>query len=347
MAFPSKRRWLALAAGACILVLAAACSSPQAPAPEDDGAGTPEPEAAAEPVTIRVVSAWAEGNTMNDALVMLQERVREASGGRLVIEWGGGPEAIPSAQLAEALRNGVVDMAWTAHTYNVSQIPVVEGAKLSRLTPWEERDTGAFDFYQRVYEEGLNAHYLGRGTPGLTYNLYTTVPISGTADFQGLVIRVTPAYSAFVTALGASPVTTDPGEVYTALERGMVQGYGWPSVGIADFGWDEATRFIIDPPFYQVDVMAALSRAAWEALPADLQEVLTQAMQEVEREAHAHFQDLVAQDRAALQEKGIEVTTLPPAEAETYLNLAYEAGWEQVTARDPELAPELRRLLEQ
>ena len=47
----------------------------------------------------------------------------------------------------------------------------------------------------------------------MTYNLYTTVPIKGIDDFKGLTIRVTPAYKAFVEALGAAPVATDPGEV--------------------------------------------------------------------------------------------------------------------------------------
>jgi TRAP-type C4-dicarboxylate transport system substrate-binding protein len=94
--------------------------------------------AAEKPVTIKAVSAWAQNNKMNDAFWMLQKKVKEKSKGRLEMTWGGGPEAIPSFQLVEALRNGVVDVAWTAHTYNVAQLPVVEGAKLSKLTPWKE-----------------------------------------------------------------------------------------------------------------------------------------------------------------------------------------------------------------
>ena len=91
---------------------------------------------------VKVVSAWAQNNKMNDALWMLQKKVKEKSNGQLEITWGGGPEAIPAFQLVEALRNGVVDLAWTAHTYNVAQLPVVEGAKLSKLTPAQEREKG-------------------------------------------------------------------------------------------------------------------------------------------------------------------------------------------------------------
>jgi len=112
---------------------------------------TATPALAAE--KLKVVSAWAQNNKMNDALWMLQKKVKEKSNGELEIVWGGGPEAIPAFQLVEALRNGVVDLAWTAHTYNVAQLPVVEGAKLSKLTPAQEREKGVFAFYQEVYQK--------------------------------------------------------------------------------------------------------------------------------------------------------------------------------------------------
>ena len=44
-------------------------------------------------------------------------------------------------------------------------------------------------------------------------------------------MRITPDYRDFFQTLGATVVQTPPGEVYTALERGVVDGYGWPSPG--------------------------------------------------------------------------------------------------------------------
>jgi TRAP-type C4-dicarboxylate transport system substrate-binding protein len=296
-------------------------------------------------VALKAVSAFPQNNKMNDAFWMLQKKVREKSKGQLEITWGGGPEAIPTFQLVEAIRNGVVDIAWTAHTFNVAQIPVAEGAKLSKLTPWEERGKGVFDFYQKTYQNKLNAYFLGRGAPGLTYNLYTTVPVKNMGDFKGMTIRVTPAYKAFVEALGAAPVTTDPGEVYTALERKMVRGYGWPSLGISDFGWDEVTKFVIEPAFYQVDVIALVHINAWNKLQKDLQNVLNTSMQEVEREAHEHFAKLISQDREKIKKKGVQEVKLSGEEGEKYLQTAYEASWKEVLKKDPQLGAQLRDLL--
>jgi TRAP-type C4-dicarboxylate transport system substrate-binding protein len=301
--------------------------------------------AAEKTVTLKAVSAFPQNNKMNDAFWVFQKVVKEKSKGMLEITWGGGPEAIPTFQLVEAIRNGVVDLAWTAHTFNVSQVPVVEGAKLSRLSPSDERKRGVFDFYQKAYQGKLNAYYLGRGTPGLTYNLYTTVPVKAIADFKGLTIRVTPAYKAFVEALGAAPVTTDPGEVFNALQRKMVQGYGWPSLGISDFGWDEVTKFVINPPFYQVDVAMLVHINAWNKLSKDLQDVLNASTQEMEREALDHFMKLISQDREKIKKKGVQEANLPKEESEKYLQIAYEAAWKEVLKKDPQSGAQLRDLL--
>jgi len=296
-------------------------------------------------VTLKLVSAFPQNNRMNNALWMLQKKVKEGSKGRLEIIWGGGPEAIPTFQLVEAIRNGVVDLAWTAHTFNVAQLAVAEGAKLSRITPWDERKKGVFDFYQKAYQGKLNAYFLGRGAPGLTYNLYTTVPVKSMSDFKGMTIRVTPAYKAFVDALGAAPVTTDPGEVFNALQRKMVQGYGWPSLGISDFGWDEVTKFVIEPAFYQVDVIALVHINAWNKLPKDLQEVLNASIQEVEREAYEHFSKLISQDREKIKQKGVQEVVLSKEEGEKYLQTAYEAAWKEVLRKDASSGAQLRDLL--
>lgn len=309
------------------------------------GSGSQPSLAAEKAITLKAVSAFPQNNRMNDGLWIFQKKVKEKSKGELEIAWGGGPEAIPTFQLVEAIRNGVIDLAWTAHTFNVSQLPVVEGAKLSKLTPWDERKKGIHDFYQNAYQKKLNAYYLGRGTPGLTYNLYTTVPVKSIGDFKGMTIRVTPAYKAFVEALGAAPVTTDPGEVFGALQRKMVQGYGWPSLGISDFGWDEVTKFVIEPAFYQVDVTTLVHIQAWNRLPKDMQEVLNASIQEMEREASEHFAKLISQDREKIKKKGVQEVRLSGEEAERYLQTAYEASWREVLKKDQASGAQLRDLL--
>ena len=82
----------------------------------------------------------------------------------------------------------------------------------------------------------MNAIFLARLVDNNPFHLYLNKQINK-PDLTGLKIRITPVYRDFFQALGATVVQTAPGEVYTALERGVVDGYGWPITGIFDLGW--------------------------------------------------------------------------------------------------------------
>src|SRR5438045_9518602 len=83
--------------------------------------------------------------------------------------------------------------------------------------------------------------YLSRIVDFSPFHLYLTKKIDK-PDLAGLKIRITPVYRDFFQALGATVVQTPPGEVYTALERCVVDGYGWPIHGICDLNRQEQTN---------------------------------------------------------------------------------------------------------
>ena len=64
-------------------------------------------------------------------------------------------------------------------------------------------------------------------------------------------------------------MTTPPGEVYTALERGVVDGYGWPIGGIFDLNWQEKTKYRVDPGFYDAEVSLIMNLDAYKKLHAE------------------------------------------------------------------------------
>ena len=80
-----------------------------------------------------------------------------------------------------------------------------------------------------------------------------------------------------VEALGGTTVTTAPGEVYTALERGVVDGYGWPVSGIFDLGWEKVTKFRLEPAFYSVEVGVLVNNDVWKGLSDAQKKVLNDA----------------------------------------------------------------------
>lgn len=296
-------------------------------------------------VTLRLVSAWPGHINMNDGLRVFEKLVNERGKGKIQIKLLGGPEVIPAMEQVKAVKNGTVDMAWLPATYMVSLVPEANCFELTRFTPAEERKNGFFENFNEIFAKKANAIYLGRGTPGLNFNLYTNFPVTKLEDFKGKMIRVTPAYKELVRSIGASPAAIEPGEVYSALERGVVEGYGWPATGVSDWGWDAKTKYIIEPGFYQVDVFALINKSQWDKLSAEQKKVLNDAAIEMENQMEKHFKELAAKERKVLTEKGIKVMQLSPEDSKVYLQHAFDAVMEVVMKSSPEYGPKLKAIL--
>jgi TRAP-type C4-dicarboxylate transport system substrate-binding protein len=296
--------------------------------------------AAAATVTLRAVTAWPTNDDIqNRGFMMFLRKVEQRSGGRIRVNWVGGPEAIPPFELGEAARRGLVDLAWVSAAYYLPNLPEAAVFDFSELTVQEERASGAFEYINRIHQRKMNVYVLGRGSAGVGYSIYTTQPVAKVDDFRGLRIRVSPVYVPFVRALGATPVVMPGGEIYTALERGVVQGFTWPEIGIRVFKWDEVIKYKVYPPYWQIDIVNLINLDRWQKLPKEVQDTLLQISLEVEKELPAVFAPLVRQENAALRAKGIQIVYLAAEERAKYRNLARSSAWEWVrqnVKEDPE-----------
>lgn len=275
---------------------------------------------------------------------LFTDAVQSDSKGEIRFQLVGGPEAIPPFEQIEAIRKGVVDMALLPAAYFVAQMPEADAMKLSPHSPMEERKRGIFAFYRELMEKHLDVIYLGKVTGGISYHLYLRKPLKG-PDLKGLKIRVTPIYEPFVRALGGAGVTTAPGEVYVALERAIVDGFGWPSIGVQEMGWEEVVRYVIDPGFYQTDVCVLMNRKTWDALPASEKKLIARAVEKAERETYELSRKLAGQERQLLLSRGVQAIEFRDNEKEFYLDTAYRAGWEKVIAKSPVIGGHLRKLM--
>src|SRR5205807_1166059 len=109
------------------------------------------------------------------------------------------------------------------------------------------------EWINKIWQEKANMYYLARVVEFTPFHLYLNKRIDK-PDLTGLKIRITPVYRDFFQSMGAAVMTTAPGEVYTALERGVIDGYGWPIHALFDLNWQEKTKFRVDPGFYNAEV---------------------------------------------------------------------------------------------
>lgn len=297
----------------------------------------------AQEVTLRAVSSFQEGTAFARPFEEFLEKVNADGKGVVRITYIGGPKAMPPFEVGNAVKSGVVDIGNVTSAFYTNLMPEAEALKLATRTIQEQRQNGAWEYLNKLHNEKLNAHYLARTGDGVPFHLYLNKPIDK-ADLKGLTIRVTPIYRAFFTELGANLVQTAPGEVYTALERGVVDGYGWPIQGIFDLGWQEKTKYRVDPGFYQVDVNILVNLDRWKKLTDAQRAVLTKAAQWVEQR-NARNAEINAAEVKRQAEAGIRTIALTGAELARWNTTAQDAGWAYVKKIAPERADEMRKLL--
>ncbi|HEY7245098.1 MAG TPA: TRAP transporter substrate-binding protein DctP [Xanthobacteraceae bacterium] len=299
--------------------------------------------AAAGQVTLRAVSAFAEKTTYSRPFELFVERVNEAGKGVVQINYIGGPKAMPPFEVGNALKGGVIDVANATGAFYTNVMPEADAWKLTQRPMSELRQNGGYDYMAKLYAERMNAIFLARHTDNNPFHLYLNKPIDK-ADLTGLKLRITPVYRDFFQALGATVVQTAPGEVYTALERGVVDGYGWPITGIFDLGWQEKTKYRVDPGFYSAEVSILVNKSRWDSLSEEQRDILRKAGARAEDEAAAHFTEENKKDIERQAAAGIQVIKLNGAAAKSYLDKAYEAGWSGVIRQSSEHGPKLQQL---
>lgn len=298
---------------------------------------------AAQEVTLRAITAFGTTTTFSRDFMAFVDHVNAQGEGLVQIDLIGGPETMPPFEVGSAVSSGVVDIANVTGAFYGNLLPLADALKLSEFTAAEMRENGAHDFINALHEEQMNVHYLARTGVGTPFHIYLTQPIDG-PSLEGLRIRTTSVYRAFIDALGGVPVQTAPGEVYTALERGQVEGYGWPAQGILDLGWHEHTRYRVDPGFYNVEVNLLVNLDTWNSLSDEQRDFLTEMG--IWTEALSDENAAINEAEYALQaEAGIETIALSDEDAAQWLDIAYDAAWAVAEEIDAEAAAELRQLI--
>src|SRR5260221_229853 len=126
--------------------------------------------------------------------------------------------------------------------------------------------------------------------------------------------------------MNAQVMTTAPGEVYTALERGVIDGYGWPIHALFDLNWQEKTKYRVDPGFYNAEVALIMNLDKYKSLTAAQRDYLERKAQAYE--AQNDFWKTYNQSEAKRQaEAGIQVIAFDAATSRAYVEKAKQIGW--------------------
>lgn len=280
-------------------------------------------------VELKLWSGWP--NMMDPAkpgLQLLQDMINEkGKAANISIRYIGGPEIFGPFQGCESVKAGTVDIAYTAAAYNSGVIPEVDAMKLLVTKPWEDRKNGV-DALMNQWHNEKGLVYLARASAGQQFQGYLNKEVDK-PDLKGLTMRIVPIYTPLLEAMGGKGVNTAGGEVYTALERGIVDGFWWGGREIRPWGWHEVVKYIWGPPFWTVDVYVFMNKAKWDSLDAAQKDLITEIMMEYEKKAYDEQVKLQADITKSLLDSGMKEIKFSDADTKWFMEMAYTQGWKE------------------
>ncbi|MEM9429989.1 MAG: TRAP transporter substrate-binding protein DctP [Pseudomonadota bacterium] len=285
--------------------------------------------------TITAVHAFPETLIYTQSFLSFVDKVNAAGEGVIQIDVRGGPEAIGMFQQPDAVRDGIVDMVYTPGSFYGGALPEKDAMVASNLTAVETRANGGTALIDEIHQEKMGLKYLGWFDSGVCYNLWTrnapTFDADGNLEVEGLKLRGNAVYNAFFTNyLGAQVIDLPTGEVYAALQRGVVDATGWTQIGLIDLRWNEFLNYRIEPCFFSTDLGVIVNLESWNGLSEEAQTILQDVAIQHEQDSVEALKAKKDADFAALEDAGMEVVSLEGEAKANYLAAAREKTWERM-----------------
>jgi len=303
--------------------------------------------ALADVVKIDAVTLAPKPVYINKPFKMFVDEVNTKFAGEVEINWRGGPEIMPPFKQAEGVRNGAVDMTYTSPSYYQGLVPTSGTMNLSYKTYAE---IAATNYHERMTELHAEKDLIFLGeipATQLNFVIYMGEEVSSLEDLKGKRIRVFPTLLPIVKALGAEPIVMGMGDIFTAMERGTIDGYMQGPLAQAK-QFEGLVKTVIFPGVYRAGFPVLINKDTWGMMSTDLQQRLTTFL----RDDFAPRMDYIWGDDitdniAQMKAAGFNILELPADEAARYEQMAMDAAW-AVTAANAgdEIAAELRGMLD-
>ncbi|CAA6676324.1 MULTISPECIES: TRAP transporter substrate-binding protein [unclassified Lentimonas] len=253
--------------------------------------GSNAPAGAAQGRELKVSHNSPTNHPVHEGLDFMSMRVAELSGGELRLEVFPNGQLGSETQTMEQLQAGTLDIAKGSSAPISNFISVCKVFSLPYLFRDEEHFWGVLngEIGQEILDT-LATNDAGRssGFRGLTYydagsrNFYAKKAIESPQDLEGMKIRVQndPVAMDMIDAMGGAPTPVAWGELYTALQQGVVDGAeNNPQSFVTSRHFEVCKEFSFDHHARVPDILL-ISLKTWNSLSAQEQAWLTQAASE-------------------------------------------------------------------
>ena len=259
----------------------------------------------------KMVMPWSKGLLFYDFAQHFADSVALASGGRLEIKLFSAGELVGAMESFDAVSKGSAEIGhdwpgyWKGKNENfVSFASVPFGLDAEGYNIWLY-ERGGLEQMQELYGR-YNLMVFPCGNGGQEMGLFSNKRATKLADFKGMRLRTPGWFMDIMNSLGASVSPLPGGEVYLALERGVIDAaeFSTPAINYP-MGFDEITKYVIEPGVHQPSVQTSvfINKDAWDELPDDLKWIVRIAAKETQLWANAWQENLNVEAIKRFKEK--------------------------------------------
>ncbi|MCQ9618188.1 TRAP transporter substrate-binding protein DctP [Paenalcaligenes niemegkensis] len=269
----------------------------------------------------KMTTGWASEPLMDVGAKAFAERLKQMSGGRMEIQVFPGGALGNAVKISETVRNGVADMGhmWMGWDWGRNPTTVLFGGyagspDTERMLHWLYAD-GGIELQREFRDKEFDVISMPLFIRPAEVFLHSRKPVRTLEDMKGLKLRTAGAWIEMSAALGASPVMLPGGDVYPALERGVIDATEWGTLweNISP-GFAEVTKYVIVPGVHQptAPYELVINKKVWAKLTPEDQNLIEKVAQLVTFEAYLKVGN---EDTKALEyyrSRGNEIIELDP-----------------------------------
>ncbi|MGD8306253.1 MAG: TRAP transporter substrate-binding protein [Ignavibacteria bacterium] len=234
----------------------------------------------------KMVTSWPpKFPILGEYAEKIAEWIDKASDGRLKIQVYGGGELVPALEVFDSVSFGVAEMGHSASYYWAGKAPAAQifasvpfGMNSRQKNAWLHFG-GGLELWRELYAD-FNLYPFPSGNTGEQMGGWFNKEIKTIKNLEGLKIRMPGLGGKVITKAGAASVLSPGGELYTNLERGVIDALEW--IGpYHDYlmGFHRIAKYYYSPGWHEPETVLELmvNKDAYNELPADLKEIIKTA----------------------------------------------------------------------
>ncbi|MCK2046227.1 TRAP transporter substrate-binding protein [Chromohalobacter moromii] len=266
--------------------------------------------------TLRLAHVWPGGSKIDTEIFQAwADSVEEASDGRLEVQVFPGQTLAKSDATYEAVVDGIADIGATAQGYTSGRFPLTQVVEVPGVSNSSRQGSCVL---QKLYDQGdldqeySDSHVLFMFTTGPGYLHAKEKLLEKPSDLEGMRLRrPTSLVGDMMEDLGAQPVGMPAPDIYTSLQRGVMDGLSINWEGAKTFRVNELVNYHTEVPLYDLALIATMNKDDYENLPDDLKKVVDEhSGMEWSMKAASVYDELIKEGRQEALDAGDEIITI-------------------------------------